>query len=116
MAKNDIIDVPTAAEAGVTIKRWWKSGEIFNYSVGMMVAVISLGALIAPSLLPILPTLNLSPWQYAVAVLVLQLLIHGGGMVLKMRSTTVIGGKVDVAQAKAVTDDQPVAGRGSDGN
>jgi hypothetical protein len=107
MAKSDTVDVSTITIGGITVKRWWRSKEIWNYIVGAVTTVIALVAVLAPNVLPLLPTLNLSPGRMLAAVVVLNLAVQINGMILKMRSTAMIGNKVEVAEAKSVNATEP---------
>ncbi len=83
----------------MTVKRWWRSKEIWNAVVGGVSAFIGLIAVLAPEVLPLLPTLGLTPGRMLLAIVFLNGIVHVNGIVLKMRSTSMIGGKVDVAVA-----------------
>jgi hypothetical protein len=103
MAKHNFIDIPGVASAGVEVKRWWKSAEVWNQIVGIVGTTVGVVAGLAPQVLPLLPTLGLSPVQLFVGVIVFNGAIQINAVLLKVRSTSVIGGKTDVAIAKDTT-------------
>lgn len=105
MSKSDKIEIPTVVIGGITVKRWWRSREAWNAIFGALVSVVSgailLGAAIAPEILPLLHTLGLSPITLVLWTVALNAVVHIGQFILKLRSTSVIGNKTDVAEAKA---------------
>lgn len=103
MAKHSLIDVANVATSGVVVKRWWKSAEVWNQIVGVVGTVVGVTAGLAPNVLPLLPTLGLTPVQMVVGVVLFNGAIQINAIILKNRSTSLIGGKVDVAIAKDAT-------------
>lgn len=103
MAKNEIVNVPSIATSGITVKRWWQSAEVWNQLAGIVGTTVGVVAGLAPNVLPLLPTLGLTPVQLAVGVIIFNGAIQVNGVILKMRSTSMIGGKLDVAIAKDAT-------------
>lgn len=108
MAKVDKIEIPTVVIGGVVIKRWWRSREVWNAIFGAIVSVVSsviaLAAYVAPEVLPLLHTLDLSPGKLLLWTVILNAVIHGGQAILKVRSTSLIGSKTDVEIAKETTE------------
>lgn len=96
MAKRKSIDVAEAAASGVVVKRAWKSAEIWNYAFGAFVAVFGLIAVLAPTALPFVHELGLSPFWTMVVVVALNGVVHVNGWVLKLQSKSVLGDRVDV--------------------
>ena len=94
------IDPTIAVAAGVTVHRWWKSREIWNYLAGLFLAVNGLLAVVAPAALPYLSTLNLTPGQLLAWVVILNAVIYLTGIVAKFTSKSVIGNKAAVSEAK----------------
>lgn len=103
MAKNEVIDVATVAQSGVTVKRSWKSLEIWNYALGIFVALFGLLAFLAPIALPFIADLGLSTRATMAVVILLNGIIYVSGWVLKLQSKSLIGSKTDVAIAKDAT-------------
>ena len=100
MAKSKVMDVATAAQSGVVVKRAWFSLEVWNYALGIIMALVGLIAFLAPTALPFIPELGLKPvWTMAI-VLALNAAIHANGWLLKLQSRSVIGTKADVRTAK----------------
>lgn len=117
MAKNAIVDVGTVSVGGVIVKRWWQSTEIWNAIFGIVLAtittVIGVLAIAAPIALTYLNELGLTPFRTMVLAIVLNLIIQGNQVFLKLRSTSMIGTKTDVQIAKNAAGDETVEnGRG----
>ena len=96
MAKRKTIDVAEAAASGVVVKRAWKSAEVWNHATGAVVAGLGLVAVLAPTALPFIAELELSPFWTMVIVVALNGAIHVNGWVLKLQSKSVLGDRVDV--------------------
>jgi len=113
MAKSAVVDVKAVAQSGVTVKRAWFSAEIWNYALGALVALFGLAAFLAPTALPFIHELGLSPaWTMGI-VLGLNAIIFINGWVLKLGSTTMIGNHADVKEAKeAVAAPDDIYGNG----
>lgn len=100
MAKSKVMDVATAAQSGVVVKRAWFSLEIWNYAVGALVSLLGLVAFLAPNILPLIPALELSPRWALFWVVMINAALYVNGWVLKLQSRSVIGTQSDVRTAK----------------
>lgn len=104
MPKHSTMDIATAAQSGVTIKRAWKSAEVWNYLAGFLLALFGLAAALVPTALPFIDQLQLSPFWTMVIVLGLNAVLIINGWLLKLTSTTVVGGKIEVGIARDALD------------
>lgn len=108
MAKNKVVDVGAITVAGVTVKRWWRSWEIWNQianvAISIFVSLLGLAAYAAPYVLEFATQLGLSPFRTMITLIICKVVIEVNVIVQRFRSTAVIGGKTDVQIAKRAAD------------
>lgn len=112
--KSNKVDIGNVALSGVKVHRWWRSKEMWNYIAS---TVLIVGPLLANGL----GSLGLEPMQLLIWTVAVAVGNHVAGIVFKMTSVSIIGGKQDVSTAKATvalysdgeTDHENVAADGS---
>lgn len=114
MAKSKVVDVSTVAASGVTVKRWWQSFEVWNGIANAVLSVVAVilatAAVAAPVVLAYIDQLGLSPFGTMMIVIAAKVIIEVNQIVLKMRTTSIIGNKTDVQIAREAVDEPSETG------